>query len=187
MQRWRALDDLRGLTILAMIPGNTLMDFVRVPAWAKHAPGAGLHIADFVLPAFLFAMGISASFSLARRVADRGFWRTLLHGLLRYGLLFAFGTIGYFLVWQQANWEILQLLGLAGAFAFLFMFLKPLPRLAAAAALLAACEILRPLGLEATFRAWYPSGIGGPLGFLPFAVLPLAAWLLDRRAWYLKL
>jgi predicted acyltransferase len=175
MKRWRALDDLRGLTILVMIPVNAMMDFSRTPAWLKHSPGPGMTLADLVLPAFLFSMGISASFSIGRRSAEQGLVRTLLHGLWRYGLLFAFGTAGYFLVWHQANWEVLQLLGLAGAFAFLFMFLPPRVRPAAAIALLIGCELLRAPFLDGLFRAWYAGGIGGPWGFLPYSALPLAA------------
>jgi len=179
--RWRALDDLRGLTILFMVPVNAMMDFVHDPPWFNHAPGPGLNFADCILPTFLFAMGVSASFSLERRARERGQSRTLFHGLARYALLFVFGTIGYFLVWKQGNWEVLQLLGAAGGFAFLFMFLPPRWRLAAAAGILLASEALRPGFLDAQLRSWYASGIGGPWGFLPFSVIPLAASCLGEE------
>ena len=179
--RWRALDLLRGLTLFVMVPINAMMDFAKDPPWFNHSPGPHLNLADFVLPIFLFAMGVSASFSLERRRTERGFARTLAHGLIRYAALFAAGSIGFFLVWKQKNWEVLQLLGTAGGFAFLFMFLPSRWRLAAVAAILLATETLRPIFLQARFREWYASGLGGPWGFLPYSTLSLAASVLGEK------
>ena len=121
-ERHAALDALRGLTVFLMIPVNAGMGFASIPAWLKHAPAAGLQLADFIMPAFLVALGISGSLSLGMRVSRDGLLRTSLHALYRYGLLFAFGSIGYFLVWKQGSWEVLQMLGATGALAFPFMF-----------------------------------------------------------------
>jgi predicted acyltransferase len=82
-ERWSALDNLRGLTVLLMIPVNAGMDFASIPAWFTHAPGRGLTLADFIMPAFLFALGTSASFSFRRRLAEKGLGRTVLHALRR--------------------------------------------------------------------------------------------------------
>lgn len=185
--RWAALDNLRGLTVLLMIPVNAGMDFTAMPAWFTHAPGPGLTLADLIMPAFLFALGTSASFSFRRRLADRGLAKTILHALRRYALLFAFGTIGFFAVWGSRNWEILQMLGLAGALSFPFLFLAPAWRAAAAAALVAGVQALRPGFFDASFTAWYQSGIGGPAGAIPLAAIPIAASALGEalrgRSW----
>ncbi len=173
--RWAALDNLRGLTVFLMLPVNAGMEFARFPAWMKHAPGPGITMADLIMPAFLFAMGISSSFSLRRRLREKGTGRTLLHALGRFGLLFAFGTVGYFAVWGSRSWEILQMLGMSGALGFPFLFLPPAPRAAAAAAILAVVQLLRPDFFDGTFRAWYESGIGGPAGAIPLAAIPVAA------------
>ncbi len=174
-ERWTALDVFRGLVIFLMLPVNAAMDFERIPAWFKHAPALGLTMPDLIMPAFLVALGLSSSLSLRRRLAAKGALKTWGHALIRYALLFAFGTIGFFMVWKQKNWEILQMLGLTGALAFPFLFLKPQWRLTAAAALLVAVEALRPLFFEASYRAWYDSGIGGPAGTFALAALPIAA------------
>ncbi len=70
--RWAALDNLRGLTVLLMIPINAAKEFTAVPTWFKHAPGAGLTVADLIVPAFLSALGVSSSFSLRRRGSRPG-------------------------------------------------------------------------------------------------------------------
>ena len=183
--RWAALDNLRGLTVLLMLPVNAGMEFANFPAWMKHAPGPGLTMADLIMPAFLFALGISSSFSLRRRLAEKGAGKTILHALRRYGLLFVFGTIGFIAVWGSRNWEVLQLLGMAGALSFPFLFLPPAWRGAAATALLVGVQLLRPVLFDGAFRAWYESGIGGPAGAIPLAAIPIAASALGEmlRGW----
>ena len=178
--RWFALDALRGLAVFLMLPVNAAMEFDRIPAWFKHAPGDGINMADFIMPAFLFSLGLSSSLSLKRRLAERGPARTAGHALFRYGLIFAFGTIGFFLVWKGNNWEILQMLGLTGILAFPFLFLKPIWRGVAALGILVCVEVLRPLLFGPAFQAWYASGIGGPLGTIPLAAVPIAASALGQ-------
>jgi predicted acyltransferase len=172
--RWDALDDLRGLSVLVMVPVNVAAPFLAIPAWFKHAPANGLTIADFVVPGFLFALGLSASFSFKARVAKDGLGKTFLHALLRYGLLFVFGTVGL-LVDRGARWETLQMLGATGMFVFFFLLLSPWPRLAAAAVLLAAVEALRPLGLGELIQRWYDTGLGGPWGTFSLSFFALCA------------
>lgn len=173
--RWAALDAFRGLVIFLMLPVNAAMDFTLIPAWFKHARAEGITMPDFIMPAFLVALGLSSSLSLRRRLAADGAGRTWGHALLRYALLFAFGTIGFFLVWKQKNWEILQMLGATGALAFPFLFLPPRLRAVSAIALLAGVEALRPAFFEASYGVWYASGIGGPAGTFALAALPIAA------------
>ena len=181
--RWEALDDLRGLAVLVMVPVNIAATFVAMPAWFKHAPADGLTIADLVVPVFLFSLGLSASFSFAARRARVGFGRTFLHALVRSAVLFAFGTIGVILVnpghgapWQPgAGWEVLQMLGATGLFSFFFLLLPPWPRLGAAALLLAAVEALRPAGLGALMRGWYDTGLAGPWGTFSLSFFAITA------------
>jgi predicted acyltransferase len=173
--RWSTLDAWRGLTVFLMVPVNAGMVFARIPAWLKHAPGAGMNLADFIMPAFLLALGFSSSLSLPARLARDGLARTCLHALRRYGLLFVFGSIGYAFVWEGRAWEILQMLGLTGALAFPFLFLPPLARLGAGIGLAILVEALRPPYFDAAYRAWYASGIGGPAGTFALAVLPILA------------
>ena len=158
-----------------MVPVNVAADFRAIPAWFKHAPGAGLTLPDFVVPAFLFSLGLSASFSFRARVRDKGFGRAFLHALVRYTVLFAFGSIGILLVDHSARWEILQMLGITGLLSFFFLLLRPVPRLAAAALLLAGVEVLRPLGLGALMNGWYDTGIAGPWGTFSLSFFAIVA------------
>jgi predicted acyltransferase len=158
-----------------MVPVNVAAGFRAIPAWFKHAPGVGLTLPDFVVPAFLFSLGLSASFSFKARMQDRGFGRTFLHALLRYAVLFAFGSIGILLVDHSTRWEILQMLGATGLLSFFFLLLPPWPRLGAAAVLLAGMEILRPQGLGALMYAWYDTGIAGPWGTFSLAFFAVVA------------
>jgi predicted acyltransferase len=173
--RWEALDDLRGLAILSMIPVNVAAPFNAVPGWFKHAPALGLTFADFILPCFLFSLGLSASFSFSRRVSNKGFGRTLFHAFVRYAVLFAFGSVGILLVDHTASWEILQMLGATGIFSFLFLLLPPWIRLGAASAMLACVEVLRPLGLGSLMAGWYDSGLAGPWGTFSLSFFIIAA------------
>ncbi len=174
-KRWEALDDLRGLAVLVMVPVNVAAQFTAVPAWFKHAPASGLTVADFVVPVFLFSLGLSASLSFARRIAKDGLAKTFLHALARCAALFVFGLLGILLVDHENSWEILQMLGATGLFSFFFLFLSPWPRLAAAGLLLAGVEVLRPLGLGALMRGWYDTGIAGPWGTFSLSFFAISA------------
>jgi predicted acyltransferase len=158
-----------------MVPVNVAAAFAAIPAWFKHAPGAGLTLPDFVVPVFLFSLGLSASFSFRARVRARGFGRTFLHALVRSVVLFAFGSIGILLVDHSTRWEILQMLGAVGLFSFFFLLLPAWPRLGAATLVLAVVEILRPLGLGTMMNAWYDTGIAGPWGTFSLSFFVVAA------------
>ncbi len=158
-----------------MVPVNVAATFTAIPAWFKHAPANGLTLADFVVPAFLFSLGVSGSFSFQRRVQARGFGRTLLHAFIRYAVLFAFGSIGILLVDHSSRWETLQMLGATGLLSFFFLPIPPWPRIAAAAALLAAVAVLRPLGLGGLVQGWYETGLGGPWGTFSLSFFAITA------------
>jgi predicted acyltransferase len=158
-----------------MVPINVAAPFNVIPGWFKHAPALGLTFADFILPCFLFSLGLSASFSFSKRVNDKGFGRTLLHAFIRYAVLFAFGSAGILLVDRTASWEILQMLGATGIFSFFFLLLPPWIRLGAASAMLACVEVLRPLGLGSLMAGWYDSGLAGPWGTFSLSFFIIAA------------
>jgi predicted acyltransferase len=179
--RWQALDDLRGLSVMVMVPVNVAAPFLAVPAWFKHAPADGLTIADFVVPGFLFSLGLSAALSFNARRRSRGLPKTFLHALLRSAILFAFGTAGILLVDHGARWEVLQMLGATGLFSFFFLLVPPWPRLAAAAGLVALVEVLRPLGLGALMGGpWYETGLGGPWGTFSLSFFSIVASALGQ-------
>jgi predicted acyltransferase len=158
-----------------MVPVNVAAVFRAIPAWFKHAPGTGLTLPDFVVPLFLYSLGLSSSFSFKARMREKGFGRTFLHALVRYAVLFAFGSIGILLVDHSTRWETLQMLGATGLLSFFFLLLPPWPRLGAAGVLLAGVEILRPLGLGALMNAWYDTGIAGPWGTFSLAFFAVVA------------
>jgi predicted acyltransferase len=173
--RWEALDDLRGLAIFIMIPVNVLAPYTAIPSWFKHAPGSGLTVADLVVPLFLFSLGVSSGFSWKRRVAEKGYRRTFLHAVYRNALLAAFGIAGMLLADPGDRWEVLTMLGATGMLSFFFLGLRPWPRIAGALLMLAAVEILRPLGLGALIQDWYDTGLGGPWGTLSLSFFAITA------------
>jgi predicted acyltransferase len=181
-KRWEALDDLRGLAVLIMIPVNVAAPYAGIPAWFKHAPADGLTIADVVVPLFLFSLGMSAGFSWKRRVAERGYGRTLLHAVIRNALLCAFGVAGMLLADPGDRWEVLTMLGVTGMLSFFFLGLRPLPRIAAGLLLLAVVELLRPLGLGLLMGRWYDTGLAGPWGTASLAFFPIVASALGELA-----
>jgi predicted acyltransferase len=181
-KRWDALDDLRGLAILIMIPVNVAAPYAGIPAWFKHAPADGLTVADLVVPLFLFSLGMSAGFSWRRRVAERGYGRTLLHAVIRNALLCAFGVAGMLLADPGDRWEVLTMLGVTGMFSFFFLGLRPLPRIAAGLLLLTVVEVLRPLGLGDLIVRWYDTGLGGPWGTVSLSFFPIVASALGELA-----
>jgi len=158
-----------------MVPVNIAAAFTSIPAWFKHAPAEGLTLPDFVVPAFLFSLGLSASFSFKTRTRDRGFGRTFFHALVRFAVLFVFGSIGVLLVDHSTRWEILQMLGATGLFSFFFLLVPPWPRLGAAVLLLAGVEFLRPFGLGSLMQAWYETGIAGPWGTFSLSFFAISA------------
>jgi predicted acyltransferase len=93
-----SIDIFRGLTIFLMIfvneiGGPGMADIVGYPAWLWHAMKPDrFHFADIVAPAFLFIMGVSLPFAIAKR-REKGdsagrIWR---HILVRTASLFIIG------------------------------------------------------------------------------------------------
>ncbi len=91
--RIRSIDVVRGLTILVMMFVNDLAGVKDAPRWMKHVqpPDAdGMTFVDVVFPAFLFIVGMSIPFALAKRREGGSAWG---HVLLRAVSLIAIGVL----------------------------------------------------------------------------------------------
>jgi predicted acyltransferase len=87
-----SVDVLRGLTMAAMILVNNPGDWSAVYPPLLHAYWTGFTFADLVFPAFVFIMGVSMSFSLARRLSSGASTRELYGRIARRaGVLIALG------------------------------------------------------------------------------------------------
>ncbi len=129
-KRLVSLDIQRGMTMLAMMAHTMgLADLAHLPVAGvvyrqlNHADWVGFHFEDFILPSFLFVMGVSMAFSNAKR-RERGdtFTVRLKHAAIRSIELFAFG---FMLSWLSAGRPVtgpgvLQLLALSYFAGFLF-------------------------------------------------------------------
>ena len=129
--RLLALDQFRGTAIVLMVLANAMEHYSHIPAYLKHAPRDGFYFPDIVAPMFLFAIGYAAELSFQSRVKKNGVRKTVLHFLLRNGVLFACGFAGTLLV-RENRWDILETLGVAGLMAIPLLFLDPAARLAIA-------------------------------------------------------
>jgi predicted acyltransferase len=117
-QRILSIDAFRGLTILVMVFVNQLAGVSGVPAWARHMPADAdaMSFVDVVFPAFLFIVGMSIPFALARRQAlgDDGvalqrhvLGRTL--GLVLLGFFMVNAEDGFnpaFMPWSIGGWSL---------------------------------------------------------------------------------
>lgn len=135
--RLRALDAFRGITILLMLLVNNIALDTDTPAQLLHAPwNGGVHLADFVMPWFLFAMGVAIPFSVAgARRKGIPAWRGDLRVLLRAVALVALGCLIDSSVRRHLGFSlgVLQIIGLAYLVAALVYDL-PWPRRAFIAA-----------------------------------------------------
>jgi hypothetical protein len=99
-----ALDQYRGLTVLAMFAVNFLGKFEVVPDVFKHKH-TFCSFADVVMPQFLFAVGIGMRLSYLRRREQGGHW-SAVRGLARRNIaLILLGIIFYHLTGRYDRWE----------------------------------------------------------------------------------
>ena len=91
--RYAALDVFRGLTIFLMIVVNTPGAGAKPWPFLVHAEWLGFTLADFVFPSFLFAMGSSLVFVMAKPMSNGQF---LARSFKRAALLF---LIGFLMFW----------------------------------------------------------------------------------------
>jgi len=82
-----------------MILVNILAGFNAIPPWLKHATAPGsVDVPDFVIPSFLFIMGVAFDISFTRSRMARGTGRTVWRFVRRSLLLVAFGILGSLLL-----------------------------------------------------------------------------------------
>ena len=136
-----AIDIFRGLTMTLMVFVNEFWKVFNVPHWLEHFATMedGMGLADFVFPMFLFAMGMSIPYALARRIA-KGYSTesTIKHIISRTFALLVMGAficnhesrgmagnralwvflmvVGFFLTWNQypKDWKPARWLKTAG-------------------------------------------------------------------------
>lgn len=93
-QRLVSLDAFRGATIAGMLLVNNPGSWKDVHAPLLHAPWHGWTPTDMIFPFFLWIVGVSLTFSFARRVeegADRG--GLFVHVLRRSAIIFTLGML----------------------------------------------------------------------------------------------
>lgn len=171
--RWKALDELRGASMFLLVLGNPLFLFPSTPAWLTHAPGNGLYVADLIVPAFLFAIGLSYAISLAHRVEAHGLVKTTVSFARRYGLLLGFGLLGEAAMYRDttfAHWGMLEAIGLCGIVVFPLMFVGPLVRLIIGGICLLLWQIAVDGGYAATAQSF---DLGGPFATLAWSSVVL--------------
>ena len=102
-KRLVSLDIFRGVTIAGMIIVNNLSAWTDTPRFPRltHAEWNGCTLADLIFPCFIFIVGVSAAFSLSRRL-EKGEPRSRLYRQIftRAGIIFFLGLLtgSHFLV-----------------------------------------------------------------------------------------
>jgi len=178
--RWKALDEFRGISMLLLVLGNPLLLFPSMPAWLNHAPGNGLYVADLIVPAFLFAIGLSYAISLDRRTETHGLMKTTVSFARRYGLLLCFGLLGEAAMYRDftfSHWGMLEAIGLCGIALFPLMFVGPLVRLIIGGACLLLWQAAVDGGYAATALSF---DLGGPLATLAWSFIVLVGSALSH-------
>ncbi len=161
--RSRALDALRGLTVLLMLlVNNVSLDYL-TPTQLQHAPwGGGITVADWVFPWFLFCAGVSLPLSYASsRKKGKSYLEWALKALTRAVLLLLIGSFleSVLLNTPYLGLGVLQLIGFAGLGAALLVPLSLERRLGVALALLAGYQYaLLHLGWNAHLPGTFEEG-----------------------------
>jgi predicted acyltransferase len=143
--RLAAIDQFRGLAIMAMVAADYLAGVETAPAWLKHAPDVGLTVVDLVAPLFIFAIGLTYPLSARRRSQRDGWRRAAEHFVRRYLVLVGIGALMSALSnWYgvASTWGVLQAIGMAGLLTLPFIGLAPGWRLGIGLALLGLYQFL---------------------------------------------
>lgn len=120
-QRLISLDAFRGFTVAAMIIVNTPATEEYVFAPLRHAAWNGFTPTDAVFPFFIFAMGISITFSYGKLKTKEGQTRqVLLKTVKRTALIFLIGVLlGLF---PQFDFSEIRIPGVLQRIALVFFF-----------------------------------------------------------------
>lgn len=86
MKRYLSLDVLRGMTVALMIVVNNPGSWSNVFPFLRHAEWNGCTPCDLVFPFFLFCVGASMAFALAKydSLTKDAFWKIMRRGILLY-------------------------------------------------------------------------------------------------------
>lgn len=140
--RLLALDAFRGLTIVLMLLVNNVALGIFTPKQLQHAPwNAGVRLADFVMPWFLFCVGVAIPFAVASfRRKDLPTWRYDLRVITRAGILVLLGLLIDSSTYRKPLFTlgVLQIIGLAYLGGALLYELPLIRRLLIAAGMLVA-------------------------------------------------
>ena len=110
LNRWEALDLLRGLSIIGMLLSLTPGAWEREYIWLTHVKWEGGHLIDMVAPAFLFCVGAAIPLSFQRRF-EKGATKGQLAAHILWRAL-ALVAIGLFLnAYPVFDWAHLRLPG----------------------------------------------------------------------------
>jgi heparan-alpha-glucosaminide N-acetyltransferase len=147
--RYVALDSMRGFVMLALVSGGFGLGalskdprYERIASQFHHLDWEGAVIWELIMPAFMFMVGASLPFALARRIErGAGFAQNLKHVTFRALRLI---LLGQFLTtlraghYQHEPYETLTQLGISYFFAFLILSMRPRWQPVAAGLMLAA-------------------------------------------------
>ncbi|MEW6237372.1 MAG: heparan-alpha-glucosaminide N-acetyltransferase domain-containing protein [Candidatus Omnitrophota bacterium] len=87
-----SLDAFRGFTMMSMVLVNNAGDWEHIYSPLEHAKWNGCTFTDLIFPFFLFIVGVSMSFSFAKRLQSGGDNSPLIRQLIRRSLIiFALG------------------------------------------------------------------------------------------------
>jgi len=185
-----ALDQLRGLSIVAMLWANALEHVRVVPAWLKHAPDVGLTVVDLIAPTFIFAVGLTWGASVRRRAEQAGAARTIewvvrrSMALVGLGALFTLGETSYGFNPHGVQWGTLQAIGMASLLSAPLVFFRPRVRLGLALVLAAAYQWALDASWLPTVLASSHAGLQGSLSWTALLLLSTVFGDLARRqAW----
>jgi predicted acyltransferase len=147
-RRYVALDAARGFVMMYLCTEGFGLSYLkggptaaRIASWFTHLRWEGFRPWELVYPAFMFMVGVSLPFALARR-RERGmtFGKNLRHVVFRACLLALFGAILYSLHaghYHADPIETLTQIGISYFFVFLILQLQVRWQIVAAAALMA--------------------------------------------------
>lgn len=99
MQRIKSIDILRGLTLIAMIIANNPGSWNHVYPILLESDYQGLAFSDLIFPTFIFTMGLSIPFALAKaKLTMAQDWKSIVYKIFkRTILLFCIGIVTHLL------------------------------------------------------------------------------------------
>jgi predicted acyltransferase len=175
-----AIDQFRGLAVLAMVLANFTGGMHIIPPWLKHAPDIGLTVIDLIAPMFILAIGLTYGPSFHRRLARDGAQKTYSRFAVRYLALIGIGAVisaGETALGHNpkgADWGVLQAIGAAGLVTLLVIRLPTWARLAIGLLLLGAYQwLLDTLWLRTVLGAPH-GGLAGSLAWAAMLILATA-------------